>query len=611
MAKQLTVSSKSPGKCVSSPDDVNILLLGATGVGKTTFINAFANYLGYNTLNDAIGGELQAPITASFVYMDEDDQNLTEHEIRIGNPDDEEQGADSGESCTRVCRSFVFEISGKKLRLIDTPGVGDTRGVDHETRNFDHILRYITQYEHLNGICILLKPAETRLNIYIRYCFKELLRHLNVSAKDNIMFVFTSARTTFFRPGDTVLLVRKMIAEVREKFDVEIPFHRENTFMFDNESFRFLAAYKQGLQFLLKDKDDYSNSWKKSVEEFSRLVTRICQCDLHAIQDTQSLNEVQILIQKLSRPIAEIATLIQENIHLAQQYKQKLLNNQTQNMSGRIPQKIGRFIPLKERLTVCVNEKCTEIITADGEQRINYKSNCHVDCSVHRVVQECIGHPIIKQCRALRKTGFCRKCGCEWTKHMHITYRYERNLTNVSLDDLETKQTPQSIGVLIDKRVADLRKEEATIRKTCVKLTLFLKANAIIPFNDDMLEYLNHFIKEEKQKQGEGKNNAEIIRGLEKMVADYTAEVNLFINVTSSAKDRLDNTIEIDQIFTLVEELYRLPINGRFIQEQITKMREGRAQAATTEEHQVALPREAQAPQILRDLRETINRKKR
>ncbi|CAF1231983.1 unnamed protein product [Rotaria sordida] len=598
-----------------SPEtDINILLLGETGIGKTTFVNAFLNCLFYNTLDDALNGELKFLIPSAFTVTDNETFDSTK--ILVGTPNDNENCEVDGQSSTQSCRSYIFTIGNRSIRLIDGPGVGDTRSVDHEARNFEHILSYISNYEHLNGICILLKPAVTRLNIFFRYCIKELLRHLHVNAKDNIMFVFTNSRSTFYRPGETTTILKVLLRELHEKSGVEVPFSMENTFMFDNESFRFLAVCKQGLNFLMKDKKNYSESWKKSVEEFSRLIIRILQCDLHAIKDMQSLNEVQLLIHKLSRPVAEIVTLIQENILMAKQYKEKILNNSTNQVSNKIPQKTGKFIPLQQRLTVCVNEKCTEIININGEQRIDYKSNCHVGCSLHKVVQECIGHPIIKRCRALRKTGSCRNCGCSWTKHMHITYKYERNLTYIEINNSNSLQTPQSIMTIIDKRITDLRNEEKAIRKICVKLSQFLKQNSITPFNDDIIEYLQHFINEEKQKKSTGIDNTDIIKGLEQMIKDYTEEFNLFTSSISSqnnstSTDRFDNTAQIEEMFSLVQKLYDLPINGKLIEEQVRRMKEGRAQATKSDEQFVDLPTGYNSPDILNNLKDIVNRKNR
>ena len=71
-------------------------------------------------------------------------------------------------------------------------------------RNFHEILTSISQYEHLNGICILLQPNEERLTILFRFYINELLRHLNISASENMIFVFTNTRTTFYKAGSTL-----------------------------------------------------------------------------------------------------------------------------------------------------------------------------------------------------------------------------------------------------------------------------------------------------------------------------------------------------------------------------------------------------------------------
>ena len=123
--------------------DINILLLGPTGVGKTTFINSFANYLVYNSLNEAIEGQLQAIIPAWFTFMDRD--TYEDRTIVIGTPDESEKKGHVGQSCTRQCRSFVFRIGNRNLRLIDAPGVGDTQGLLQDEKNFEDILAYIAQ----------------------------------------------------------------------------------------------------------------------------------------------------------------------------------------------------------------------------------------------------------------------------------------------------------------------------------------------------------------------------------------------------------------------------------------------------------------------------------
>jgi predicted GTPase len=225
--------------------EINILLLDQTGVGKSTFINAFANYIVSDTLEQAVKDEMQVIIPTSFSFSDY--ETFEEKMIVVGNEDEYEKFSKVGHSNTQQCRSFVFPIGDRNLRFIDAPGIGDTRGVEQDTKNFQEILNYIAQYEYLNGVCILLKPNEERLTTLFRFCIRELLRHLHLSVKENIIFIFTNARSTFFMPSSTASIVRLLLESIRKEHAVAVPFSRENTFLLDNESFRYLALRKNGI----------------------------------------------------------------------------------------------------------------------------------------------------------------------------------------------------------------------------------------------------------------------------------------------------------------------------------------------------------------------------
>ncbi len=133
---------------------------------------------------------------------------------------------------------FVFPIGRQRnLRLIDTPGIGDTRDSEQDNQNLFEILTYISYYEHLNGIWIFLKPYEERLTIAFRLCIKQILHYFNERVNENIIFFFTNARSTFFMPGSSKKLLQILLNGYRDKNYVEVPFTKENTFLLDNELF--------------------------------------------------------------------------------------------------------------------------------------------------------------------------------------------------------------------------------------------------------------------------------------------------------------------------------------------------------------------------------------
>ncbi len=284
--------------------EINVLLFGTTGVGRSTFINAFANYLLNDTLEQALNDKIQVPIPFSFSFTDRD--TLEEQMIVYGEEDEYEQIIIPDVTCTKKCRSFVFTIGDRLLRLIDTPPVGDTNGCEQDIKNFDEIMTYIAQYNYLNGILIFLKPNEERLHVLFRYCVSEILRNLPKSAMANIMFIFTNAWSTFFTPGSTEILLQRLVDQDQRNYSVQVRFTKENRFL-------YLALRHNGIRLNSEQTEEYIISWNHTVQECARLIASVAARPIHNVHDTVSLNDVQRLISILTSMISKSSSLSQIN----------------------------------------------------------------------------------------------------------------------------------------------------------------------------------------------------------------------------------------------------------------------------------------------------------
>lgn len=247
-------------------NDINILVIGETGVGKSTFINAIANYFTYPNLDMAKKNQPLCLIPSKFVVTDD---NLKEEVITVGA--DKNENGDLGQSATQRAQAYAFRLpnSNKTIRIIDTPGIADTRGLEQDNKNFEDTLNFISQYDELHAICFLFKPNNARITVQFEYCIKHLMSRLERSATKNIIFVFTNSRGSLYRPGDTFPALKEVIKGIEEKSkDLTIPLNANNVFCMDNESFRFLMVVKNSdIKFSDTDKKNFEESWKQSREK--------------------------------------------------------------------------------------------------------------------------------------------------------------------------------------------------------------------------------------------------------------------------------------------------------------------------------------------------------
>ena len=255
---------------------LNILLIGEKGVGKTTFINAFVNYLSFKTLQEAQNAQLVVLKPHSLRIATE--STFEERICTLGNIDH----PDSVD--TSQCQTYTFDPhldDRKTLQIIDTPSLEDTpQQNQNNNATIQHILDYVSQLSHINAVCFLLQPDASRLSTTFQTCFAQLMNLLGQNARNNVVFCFTNALLTFSTPGSTASLVRKMFASHSLN---DIPFSRNNSFFFENESFLYLMATQNGIEFSTKDQAEYTASWPNSIKESNRLLDYIGQRPVHQI----------------------------------------------------------------------------------------------------------------------------------------------------------------------------------------------------------------------------------------------------------------------------------------------------------------------------------------
>jgi hypothetical protein len=238
---------------------------------------------------------------------------------------------------------------------------------------------------------------------------------------------------------------------------------------------------------------------------------------------------------------------------------------------------------------------------------MDYASHCHPHCYLTGVEKEVIGHEVLKDCSAIDKlSGTCEVCGCGWQEHMHITYEFQKFMTDVNIS---TSNNSQWVIAAIEKHIKDLKTEEEAIVKVCTQLTQFLRANALNPVNDDILDYIQHFIREEQLKKSAGAQNDGVITGLQNLLANYRHEMNILqqtmkisqISLTTNSSDST-NIVQTEDIFLLVGTLYRLPINGAKIRAQVDELKRVQQKFSQNREQTVNLPTEANSSSVMADL---------
>ena len=185
----------------------------------------------------------------------------------------------------------------------------------------------------------------------------------------------------------------------------------------------------------------------------------------------------------------------------------------------------------------------------------------------------------------------------------------DRTRVKFSNSQSSSSTDPDSIHQKINQRIEDLREEVAKIQDVYRQLAEFLHANAMLPFNDAFIDYLQYFIQEERTKQTSDRANAGIIARLEEIKSDFRKHIETFKESLKeiNADDRpRRSSLKSDDVFNLVKTLYDLPITGAQIREQVRGIEILQDKTILQKEHYVTLPAETASSKVMQALTNII-----
>ena len=346
-----------------------LMLVGATGAGKTTLINGIANYMYGVQWDDDF----------RFVLIDEP------------------KGKSQAHSQTNWITIYtLYREDGSpipySLTIIDTPGFGDTKGVERDRQIADQIKDFFSipppgGIDALHGIGFVAQAALARLCDAQKYVFDKILSMYAKDMAPNIFLMTTFADSQ--KP--------QVIAAITE---AKVPYQKYFKF---NNSALFVTGEEESFDAMF---------WKMGVKSFDDFFAHFGRTQHRSLQLTREVLEEREQLENLIKEL-------QPQIHAG---LSKM--NQLQNVIAELEHNKALIEQNKDfSIPVCITKQ-RKIDTPPGRYTtncLNCNYTCHDNCVYSKDEDK-------KKCCAMDdKTGNCKVCpgNCVWSKHVNNPYIFE------------------------------------------------------------------------------------------------------------------------------------------------------------------------------------------
>lgn len=267
-----TVTLQPVGSLVKEKPIINVLVIGSSGDGKTTLIQMLKMCSIYRNLYHACETHVSDSRTRFTTTVG---NNFNTVDVVVGNdpndPNDSKENKDNV-SVTQGAKSHTIITDDLIIKLIDTPGFNDTRGIQQDFENIKALINWVVAYEIKVHIILCVVSSNPTRGLVTFGDFVRCVKFLHESLKAKLMYAFTHVASTQYVPGDTGSLLSKH----------ELFWTRDNAFCFDNEPFRYYMIQthnkKSNVEQIPVDDLTITNaykSWKMASKEWDLLLASL------------------------------------------------------------------------------------------------------------------------------------------------------------------------------------------------------------------------------------------------------------------------------------------------------------------------------------------------
>uniref|UniRef100_A0A8C2GWP6 AIG1-type G domain-containing protein n=1 Tax=Cyprinus carpio TaxID=7962 RepID=A0A8C2GWP6_CYPCA len=465
------------GKKDTSKQNKIVLLVGETGAGKTTLINTMVNYLLGVKFEDEIWFEIT-----------------------------EEEAGDQSESQTAEITMYEGcpEESPISLTIIDTPGYGDTRGLEKDldvAANLAILFQSTDGVREVDAVCFVIQASKNRLSDRQHYIISSILSLFGNDIVNNIVFLIT--HSDGMAPKNVIGAINK----------AKIPCRRDKSgqpvyFLFNN---RQAEAQNNESRYRCSQK----GAWENSMEETKQFFQSLDEKKKRSLELTSNVLieriQLEALICNLQLRVEEKESKKSEKIQIQEAMKQ---NKEKIDSSTNFSIRVKKTIKVKVAIESASwkNRKATTCTVCE--------ENCHeFDCWF-------VSDP--SNCEVMEK-GYCTVCTgkCHHSKHVKENKKYVISTSNVmmQLDELKKgygdAKTKRFSVVMddLDKDLQELEDQKKILLFNAYKTIKHLSQIALKPDSAFTLQHLDFFIPRLKEA---GKENW--VRELEEMLRTAKAE---------------------------------------------------------------------------------------